>query len=152
MGLSQPRVVLGLLGLAAATGIWLVGLLSTDSHREVMLRALQRGLERVYDEAVKSAHAQKTEIPFPLSASALRIGLLGGKELRATLPTFVNAEDVFLPRGSVYVPSDELACVVRVLEGRLYGITGARAWREVSQGEFLAWSHEALLAHAPEIE
>jgi len=71
------------------------------------------------------------------------------KEQRAILPSFVNSQDVFLPRESVSIPSDGLVCVVRVGDTRLYGITGKRAWREVSPPEFDGWPHESLAANAP---
>lgn len=149
MRFSQPALVLGLVALFAALGIGFVALRSANSHRDVMLGALQRGLERAYDQAIAGTPNPKPEQPFSLPASALRTVLLDAREQRAILPTFVNAQDVFLPRGSVSIPSDELVCVVRIGDERFYGITGKRAWREVSRSEFGSWSHDSLATNAP---
>jgi len=52
MRFSQSVLVLGLVALLAALGIGFVALRSANSHRDVMLGALQRGLERAYDQAI----------------------------------------------------------------------------------------------------
>ncbi len=150
MRFSQPFLVIGLVALLAALGIGFVALRSARSHQDAMLGALQRGLERAYDQAVAGTPNPEPEQPFSLPTPALRTVLLNAKELRPILPTFVNAQDIFLPRGSVSIPSDELVCVVRVDDERLYGITGKRAWREVSRSEFGNWPHDSLTTNAAE--
>ena len=141
---NQSLLVLGLVAVVAAIGISVIAFRSADSHRDVMLGALQRGLERVYDQAIAAIPTPRPEQPFSLPASALSAVLLTETVQHPILPTFVNAQDVFLPRGSVSIPSDELFCVVRVGGDRLYGITGKRAWREVSRSEFESWPHDSL--------
>ena len=149
MRFSQPLMVLGLVGVVAALGIGFVAFRSANSHRDIMLGALQRGMERAYDQAVAGTPRPSPEQPFSLPTSALRTVLLDAKEQRTILPSFVNSQDVFLSRESVAIPSDGLVCVVRIGDNRLYGITGKRAWREVSSGEFDSWSHESLATNAP---
>lgn len=146
---NQSLLVLGLVAVVAAIGIGVVAFRSADSHRDVMLGSLQRGLERAYDQAIEATPNPKPEQPSSLPPSALRTVLLDAKGQRAILPTFVSAQDVFLPRGSVSISSDELLCVVRVSDARLYGITGKRAWREVNPSEFGSWPHDSLATNAP---
>lgn len=146
---NQSLLVLGLVAAVAAVGIGVVAFRSADSHRDIMLGALQRGMEHAYDQALAETPRPNPEQSCSLQTSALRTVLLGAKEQHAIFPTFVNLQDVFLPLESVLIPSDELVCVVRVGDARLYGITGKRAWREVNPGEFGKWPHESLATNAP---
>jgi len=146
---NQSLLVLGLVAVVAVIGIGVVAFRSAQLHRDVMLGALQRGLERAYDQAIAATPKPKPEQPSSLPPSALRMVLLDAKGQLSILPTFVSVQDVFLPRESVSIPGDELVCVVRVNDARLYGITGKRAWREVNPSEFGSWPHESLATNAP---
>jgi len=149
MRFSQPLLVFGLVGVVAALGLCFVAFRSASSHRDVMLGALQSGMERVYDQAVAEASRSKLEEPILLSASVLRTVLLDTREQRPLLPSFVDSHDVFLPQESVPIPSGGLVCVVRVDGSGGFGITGQRAWREVSPAELAGWPHEPLSTNRP---
>ena len=144
MRTNQSVLVLCLVAVVVAVGIGVVAFRTADSHRDVMLSALQRGMERAYDEALSGTPRPEPQKPFSLPTEALRRVLLNAPEQRAVLPSFVNAQDVFLPRESVPIPSDELVCVVRLDSDRFYGITGKRSWRAVGPGEFGRWPHASL--------
>lgn len=145
---NQSFLVLGFVAVVAAVGIGITAFRSANSHRNIMLGALQRGLERAYDQAIATTSNSKPEHPSSLPPSALRTVLLNAKGQHIILPTFVSTQDVFLSRRSVSIPSDELVCVVRVSDACLYGITGKRAWREVNPSEFGGWPHESLVTNA----
>jgi hypothetical protein len=130
MRFSQPLMVLGLAGAVAALGIGFVAFRSANSHQEIMLGALQRGMERAYDQAVAGVRHSETQEPLSLPSSALR--------------------NVFLDvREPVPITSNGLVCVVRLGDTRLYGITGRRSWRKVGLDEFSRWPHEPLTSDVP---
>jgi hypothetical protein len=144
MRARQSVLVLGMAALAAALAAAFVAFRSAASHRDVMRVALQRGLERTFDEAVAGRSGLTPETPFSIPTSALRTLLLRATDQRPVLPTFINSRGVLLPRDPVLVPSDQWFCVVRLDETRFYGITAKRACREVSRFEIEGWPHELL--------
>lgn len=71
---DPPFIVIGRIGLVTALGIGFVAFRSANTHSEIMLGALQRGLEHVYDQSVGG-----TPLPVSLPTSTLRNLLLDTK-------------------------------------------------------------------------
>jgi len=149
MRLSQPILVICLVVGAAIAGIAFFAFRSAESHQDVMLDALQRGMERVYDSAITGESGSEPVQSPSVSSRAVRKILSKEPQL---LPSFVSPENVFVARRTSAVPSDELVFLIKLESTRFYGITGNRLWRMVTPEELETWPHESLVTNAPAVD
>jgi hypothetical protein len=112
---------------------------------EVMVSSAQAGLESVFDQCVAAAAGSTQRDPAQVQPADIRKVLLKADgSLSDRLPSFLSVSDVFLPRETISIPTNQLFCVVRMPGARLFGITGRRTWRPVGERALKQWPHQRL--------
>ncbi len=132
--------------LAALSLAILIGLLvwcskgpSPPSH-EALVEQVQTGLLNLYDKAKTTQVAEGNNGTPTGNALWAELAMASSENPpRAVLPASITSSDIFFSEAKA--GPEKLLCVVRVGSSDLYGITGNRKFRAVTEDQLERWPH-----------
>ena len=114
-----------------------------STQRRVHSVAMINALQQFYDVAVGTNQADSGDNTFdPPSVRKRIIDRLGRSP--QVLPSFVNADNIFVTHKAVPFQSTNLLLSIKAGDRLIYAITGDRQSRELSIDQFRSWQHEGL--------